>query len=111
MAAPRSETISGENEVKDLFRLDGRVAIVTGAGSGIGAQSARLLAARGAKVAVAGLGVDMLGQVAAAIGDAGGKAIAVETDVLDEAAITDLVAKTVAAFGGLHLVHGNAGGT
>jgi NAD(P)-dependent dehydrogenase (short-subunit alcohol dehydrogenase family) len=111
MAALPSETVSKENDVKDLFRLDGKVAIVTGAGSGIGAQSARLLAARGVKVAVAGLGADMLAKVAAAIGDVGGEAIAVETDVLDEAAIANLVAKTVAAFGGLHLVHGNAGAT
>jgi NAD(P)-dependent dehydrogenase (short-subunit alcohol dehydrogenase family) len=95
--------------VQDLFRLDGKVAIVTGGGSGIGAQSARLLAARGAKVAVAGLGADQLAAVAAAIADAGGAAIAVETDVTREEAIAALVAQTVAAFGGLHLVHGNAG--
>jgi NAD(P)-dependent dehydrogenase (short-subunit alcohol dehydrogenase family) len=92
--------------LQDLFRLDGKVAIVTGAGSGIGAQSAKLLAARGAKVVVAGLGKAHLDAVAGAIGDA---AIAIETDILDEAAIARLVAATVEAFGGLHLVHGNAG--
>ncbi len=95
--------------MQDLFRLDGRVAIVTGGGSGIGAASARLLAARGAKVAVAGLGEAELRRVATTIDDAGGQAIAVETDVLDEAAIARLVTATVEAFGGVHLVHGNAG--
>lgn len=97
--------------MQDLFRLDGKVAIVTGAGSGIGAKSAQLLAARGAKVAVAGLGPDALATVAAAITKAGGAALAVETDVLREDAVADLVAKTVAAFGGVNLVHGNAGAT
>jgi NAD(P)-dependent dehydrogenase (short-subunit alcohol dehydrogenase family) len=92
----------------DRFSLAGKVAIVTGGGSGIGAFSAQLLARRGAKVAVAGRRVGELEKTIRAIEAAGGVAIAVETDVIEEASVAALVATTVSAFGGLNLVHGNA---
>ncbi len=94
--------------MEDLFGMAGKAVIVTGGGSGIGAVSARLLASRGAKVAVAGRRRAELDQTVAAITAAGGTAIAVEADVADEASVAALVAATVAAFGGLHAVHGNA---
>lgn len=92
----------------DRFSLAGKVAIVTGGGSGIGAFSARLLARRGARVAVAGRRVGELEKTIRVIEAAGGVAIAVETDVIEEASVAALVATTVATFGGLNLVHGNA---
>lgn len=92
----------------DRFSLAGKVAIVTGGGSGIGAFSAQLLARRGAKVAVAGRRVGELEKTIKVIEAAGGVAIAVETDVMEEASVAALVATTVATFGGLNAVHGNA---
>jgi NAD(P)-dependent dehydrogenase (short-subunit alcohol dehydrogenase family) len=97
-----------EHKMDDRFSLAGKVAIVTGGGSGIGAVSAQLLASRGAKVAVAGRRVAELGNTVAAITRAGGSAIAVETDVAEDISVAALVTATVAAFGRLDLVHGNA---
>jgi NAD(P)-dependent dehydrogenase (short-subunit alcohol dehydrogenase family) len=92
----------------DKFGMAGKVAIVTGGGSGIGAVSARLLASRGAKVAIGGRRRAMLDETVDRIAAGGGTAIAVETDVLDEKAVASLVAKTVETFGRLDAVHSNA---
>ena len=88
------------------IRLDASVAIVTGAAQGIGAAYAKGLAAAGAKVCVA----DILdpGLVVAAIEEAGGAAIGTVTDVSDAKACRDMVAATVAAFGGLDVLVSNA---
>lgn len=86
--------------------LAGRVALVTGAGSGIGAAIARLLAARGAQVAVADRSAADANTVAAGIG---GAAIPVIVDVTDPEAVAAMVATTVATFGGLHIAVNNAG--
>ncbi len=97
---------SREGEMKDSGRLAGRVAIVTGAAQGIGAHYAKALAAEGAAVTVADL-LDA-GPVAQAIRDAGGKALAVHTDVTDANSVKEMVAQTVARFGRLDILVNNA---
>jgi NAD(P)-dependent dehydrogenase (short-subunit alcohol dehydrogenase family) len=89
-------------------KLDGKVAIVTGAASGIGRATAHALAAEAASVVVADLNADGAARVAAEIASAGGRAVAQPTDVADEASVAALVAAAVRAFGGLDVLHNNA---
>ncbi|MCB2175592.1 MAG: bifunctional aldolase/short-chain dehydrogenase [Actinomycetales bacterium] len=85
-----------------------RVALVTGAGSGIGKAIAQRLAAEGACVVVADLNLDAAREVASGIGGPDA-AVAVHADVTDEDAVATLVRETVLAFGGVDLVVNNAG--
>src|SRR3954447_6212593 len=85
--------------------LTGRAVLVTGAARGIGAETARRLAARGARVALVGLGPAELERVA---GDCPG-AVFFEADVTDRDALAAAVEGTVAAFGGIDVVIANAG--
>ncbi|MCB2177954.1 MAG: bifunctional aldolase/short-chain dehydrogenase [Actinomycetales bacterium] len=85
-----------------------RVALVTGAGSGIGKAIAQRLAAEGACVVVADLNLDAAQEVATGIGGPD-VAVAVRADVTDEDAVAALVRETVLAFGGVDLVVNNAG--
>ncbi|KAG9691973.1 NAD(P)-binding protein, partial [Aureobasidium melanogenum] len=92
--------------------LAGQVAIVTGAGQGIGAETARLFANEGAKVVVSDIDGEKASAVANSINSNGGKALAVPGDMLDDAYLKTLVEKT-AEFGEgkIHIIVNNAGFT
>jgi NADP-dependent 3-hydroxy acid dehydrogenase YdfG len=90
-------------------RLDGTVALVTGASSGIGAAAAVSLAAQGAAVALAARRKDRLESLAASIRDQGGTALVLESDVTDELQAADVVERTVAELGRLDTLVNNAG--
>ena len=90
-------------------RLDGTVALVTGASSGIGEATARALSSHGAIVALVARRKERLDKLAAQIGESGGKAIAIEADVTDRSEAEAAVAKTVKELGRLDTVVNNAG--
>src|SRR5829696_5804983 len=89
--------------------LKGKVAIVTGASSGIGEATARELASRGAAVVLAARAADKLEALEREISGSGGRALAVKTDVSDRDSVEALVGKTVEAFGSLDILVNNAG--
>jgi NADP-dependent 3-hydroxy acid dehydrogenase YdfG len=89
--------------------LEATVALVTGASSGIGEATARVLAARGAKVAIAARRRERLDALAAQIASAGGEALVLECDITVEAQARDAVEQTVARFGRLDTLVNNAG--
>jgi 3-oxoacyl-[acyl-carrier protein] reductase len=96
----------------DPYDLSGRVAIVTGGGTGIGAATARLLAQHGADVVVASRTVDELERTAAAIQAATARrCLAVPTDVKDEEQVARMVARTLDELGRVDILVNNAGGT
>ena len=93
----------------DMFSLKGRVALVTGASSGLGRQFARALADNGAAVALVARRTDRLADLKKAIEAAGGRAVAIEADVTDRAAMTRAFDATEAAFGTVTILVNNAG--
>ena len=97
--------------MSDLFKLDGDVAVVTGAGSGIGEGAARLLAEAGARIVCAGRRVEEIERVAEAIRQDGGQAIAVKTDVTVDEDVERLMQSAVDNFGQLDILVNNAGGS
>jgi NADP-dependent 3-hydroxy acid dehydrogenase YdfG len=97
----------GEFAMKPI--LDGTVALVTGASSGIGAATAAALASQGAAVAVAARRRDRLDTLAADIRGQGGTALVLETDVTDQQQVTSAVERTVAELGRLDTLINNAG--
>jgi 3-oxoacyl-[acyl-carrier protein] reductase len=93
----------------ELLNLDGRVALVTGAGQGVGAATAQMLAGQGAAVAVNDYFAERAHQVAAAITDAGGRDCGVEADVSDAAAVAAMVADVERELGPVDILVNNAG--
>ena len=91
--------------------IDGKVAILTGSGRGIGGAAARLFAAEGASVVVSDLDPAPAEETATVIRNAGGKAIVVPGDVTDPAFPAQLIKATLDAFGGIDIIVNNAGYT
>jgi NAD(P)-dependent dehydrogenase (short-subunit alcohol dehydrogenase family) len=98
-------------KLTNSFDLNGRVAVVTGGGQGIGEGIAKAYAEAGAAVVVAARHADRIAKVADDITQAGGRALAVRTDVTDRAALTALADAAIEHFGGLHIWVNNAGGS
>ncbi|MFC9468373.1 SDR family NAD(P)-dependent oxidoreductase [Streptomyces coelicoflavus] len=94
-----------------MERLKDKVAVVTGAGSGIGRAAAQLMSREGARVVVADFDTAAAAETAALIDKAGGRALPVTVDVTDEGSIVDMIAATVGEFGGLHVLCNHVGGT
>ena len=89
-------------------RLEGRVAAITGAGSGIGRASARLFAAEGARLVLFDK-TDAVEETAAMVESAGGHALAMVGDAGEESDVAALVARATDSFGALHVMFANAG--
>lgn len=91
------------------MRLANKVAVITGAASGMGQAASLLFAQEGASVVVVDLNIEAAEETVKSIRAAGGKAIAVETDVADEASVRAMVASAVEAFGRIDVLYNNAG--
>lgn len=91
--------------------LDGKTAIVTGSGRGIGAATAQLLAQHGANVVVTDIDPNPAEETQSKIVAAGGSAIAVPADVTDDGGIEELIGQTVSTFKGIDILVNNAGYT
>jgi len=91
------------------MRIDNKVAVITGAASGIGLEIAKVLAQAGGKVVIADLKLDAANKAVDQIVSAGGQAMAVEMDVTNEQAVNDGIAKAVEKFGPVDILVSNAG--
>jgi len=110
MARTDSMGVSMDVGVGDAaFRLDGRVALVTGGGSGIGEQIALLFARQGATVVIGDVDERNGSRVADAVNSAGGTALYQTLDVTKNGSVTAAVESCVDRFGGLHVLVNNAG--
>jgi NAD(P)-dependent dehydrogenase (short-subunit alcohol dehydrogenase family) len=92
-----------------MGKLEGKVALITGAGSGIGAATARLMAKEGAKIAITGVPAEGVHAVAKELTEAGYEAIGIPTDVSNANQVETAVAQTVEQFGSLDILVPNAG--
>jgi 7-alpha-hydroxysteroid dehydrogenase len=107
--APIAEAAAALDD-DDRFRLDGRVALVTGAGKGIGAGIAEAYARAGADVALVARSAGDLEHVAARVRATGRSALVIPSDVSEVSEARETVARTVAAFGRIDVLVNNAGG-
>lgn len=97
------------NNPEKAFRLDGKIALISGASRGLGAHVARTLAGAGASVMLTDLLDEAVEATAKSIRDAGGKAASLKHDVRDEDQWRNAVEQTVKTFGGLDVLVNNAG--
>jgi len=95
--------------VLDLFRLDGKVAIVTGGGRGLGQQIAQAYVEAGAKVVLCSRRVENCEQVKSELEAQGGEAVALPLDVTNPDSVNEVVAKTVERFGRIDILVNNSG--
>jgi len=95
--------------VSPIGKLDGQVAIITGAGGGIGAASAHLFAGEGAAVALLDVRLEAAESVARQVREAGGEAVAIQVDVTDEAQVETAVRRAGEALGSVDVLVNNAG--
>jgi NAD(P)-dependent dehydrogenase (short-subunit alcohol dehydrogenase family) len=91
------------------MRLDGQVALVTGAGGGLGSLAAEVLASAGAHVVLVGRNADKLGATAATIAAGGGRSTTILADITDSAAVNRMAAEAQAACGRIDILVNNAG--
>lgn len=91
------------------MRLQGKVALITGAGSGLGRQCAQLFTSEGARVAIVDIDTDRAEQTLKLVQEAGGDAVAITADVADRTQITTAVDETVKHYGKLDIAWANAG--
>jgi NAD(P)-dependent dehydrogenase (short-subunit alcohol dehydrogenase family) len=101
-------TAFSDEEQGKLSGFSGKVAIVTGGANGIGAATARTLAARGAHVVIADILAEEGDTRAAEISEAGGSCIAITTDVSSEEDVRKLIGETAEKFGRIDVMHNNA---
>lgn len=91
--------------------MQDKVALITGAGGGIGAACAAEFARRGAAVVLAGINGEAAETRAGEIVRGGGRAVGIETDVADEKAVQAMIAEAIDRFGRLDILHNNAAAT
>ena len=97
--------------LSEAFALTGKVAIITGAGRGIGAQTAKTYAEAGADVVLAARTKEQLDEVAEVVRGFGRRALVIPCDANDNEALADLATRTMAEFGRIDVVVNNAGGS
>jgi len=94
-----------------MARLEGKVAFITGAGSGIARAAARLFAGEGARIAIAEIKPELGRAAEQSVRDGGGDAVFVETDVTKEESVKNAIQETVNRFGKLDILYNCAGGS
>lgn len=92
-----------------MGRLDGKVAFITGSGSGIGRAAAILFSREGAKVVVADISREGGERTTALARDLGGEVTFIQTDVTESASVQQAIAETVRTYGKLNVLYNNAG--